>query len=166
MGEAIMTTDARDLLGAFDRTTAHVDHHMAIISRLRDILGQAPWFYEGSSCYDYAERYFQHTRDTEEHVGFDPQYLSLLFTMLTEFSDDESGNDSDDDSDTSTEITVVASPAAEGAGAMANNYEEEDSEDDDTASIQSDHTATTIPLENDLEEFLENFLVTSPIGPT
>ena len=170
MGEAILTTNARDLLDAFDRTTAHADHHMAIISRLRDILGQDPWFHERSSCYDYADRYFQYTRDTEEHVGFDPQYLSLLYTMLTEFSDDESGNDTDDTdsdgSDASTEITVIASPAAEGAGAMANNYEEEDSEDDDTASIQSGSTATTIPLENDLADLLENILDVSPICPT
>jgi len=167
MEEAIMS-DARDLLSSFDGTTAHADHHMAIISRLRDILGQGAWFHEGSSCYEFSERYFQYTRDTEEHIGFDPQYLRSLYTMLTEFSDDESDN-SDDDSDASTEITVVATPAAvEGANAVANYDDDDDDEDDDdddeTISINSDSTDATIPLENDLAAFLEEMVDPNPEG--
>ena len=171
MGEAIMS-DARDLLSSFDGTTAHADHHMAIISRLRDIAGQGAWFHEGSSCYEYADRYFQHTRDTEEHVGFDPQYLRSLYTMLTEFSDDESGNSDDDtDSDASTEITVVATPVAEGAGAVANYDDDDEDDDEDNAedddapiSSNSDSTDATIPLENDLATFLEEMLDSNPEG--
>lgn len=129
MGEAILTTTARDLLGIFDRATAHADHHMAIISRLRDIVGQDAWFDERSSCYEYANQYFQCTRDIEERVGFDPQYLSTLYTMLTEFSDDESGNETDDDdgnddgsddgTDDGTATTIVIDDDDEGPAALA-----------------------------------------------
>jgi len=149
MTDAIFADDALELENAFDGTTAHADHHMVILNTFRTILGQDPWFPTDSAVCEYATRYFQHTQDTEEHVGFDPSTLTTLYAMLTDFSD------SDDDSDDNSTLDADGAndPILEGAITL---------DDSDTASIQ---TESTIPLENDLGEFLENYTASaSPDG--
>lgn len=172
MGDAIFAEDAMELNAAFVGTTAHADHHMVILNNLRVILGQTPWFPSGSAMSEYAARYFQYTQDTEEHVGFDPDTHTALYTILTEFSD----SDDTDEDDSSTVTTVLAAPAApaddDAQGETTPVQDDivtdiyDDDSDDDSDGIEGDDDDSddeTIPLENDdLADFLANIVVDDP----
>lgn len=157
MADTLLVDDSTEIREAFTGMTAHVDHHLVILNNIRILFGWDSWFPSNSPMVDNAERYFQFTKDIEEHVGFDPDTRSSLYTMLTNFSDSEEDCDSDDDTD-STITTNTNQPDAGSGDADAGSGDADAGSgdgDDDGSSVHSASTSTTIGIELDLGAFLE-----------